>query len=153
VRFSTPLARHRFQPLINCYFLLGSYFTPLDLSGCTVLESLRLSVALPLPGIPADIVLPALYSYPPAKVILEVGGVRNQRPDYRAWKVMTGHLCRAAKEFKTTHPGRKMEVEISVSGWINIDDKPMFVEWCTSGEVMLKLKEDANIVITDRGIW
>jgi len=45
-----------------------------------------------------------------------------------------------------------MEVEISVSRWYSIDDKPMFVRWCTRGEVMLKLKEDANVVITNEEI-
>ena len=54
--------------------------------------------------------------------------------DYQAWKVMmVGHLCRAAKEFKITHSGRKMEVKISVSNWYHVDDKPMFVRWSTGG--------------------
>ena len=74
--------------------------------------------------------------------------------DYQAWKVMmVGHLCWAAKEFKITHSGRKMEVKISVSNWYHVDDKPMFVRWSTGGEVMLKLKEDANIVITKEETW
>jgi len=68
--------------------------------------------------------------------------------DFRAWEVMGRHLCRAAKEFKTAHPGKKMEVEVSVGGWVN-NFKPAFVEWCKSGEIMLKLMEDANVVVTD----
>lgn len=60
-----------------------------------------------------------------------------------------GHLRRAAKRFKTTHPGKKVEVEISLSGWDG-ETKPTFVEWCESGEVMLKLMEYANVVVTGK---
>ena len=110
-------------------------------------ESLRLSIAVPRHGLPADVVLPSFYLYPPPKIVLEVTGELHELADFRAWRVIVGHLSRAAKEFKTTHPGRKMEVEIAASRW-NGDFKHMFVEWCTCEEGMLGLGEDANVVIT-----
>jgi len=101
----------------------------------------------------ANVVLPSLYSYPPPKIVLEVEGTWEQRVDYQAWKVMVGHLRRAAKQFtEATHPERKMEVGTSVTHWDNDDDQSMFVWWCTRGGVMLKLKEHANLVVTDEGI-
>ena len=53
-----------------------------------------------------------------------------------------------AKQFKATHPGKRMEVEVSVGGFYG-SIKPTFVEWCKSGEAMLKLKEDADVAVTD----
>ena len=66
--------------------------------------------------------------------------------DLQAWEVIVGHLHRMAKQFKTTHPGRMVDVEISLTGWGG-ESKPMFVQWCQSGKVMLKLMEDANVVV------
>lgn len=93
--------------------------------------------------------LPPLYSFPPPKIVLALEGSCFEGVDFRAWEAMGGHLCRAAQQFKATHPRTEMEVEISVGGWGG-SGKPVFVEWCKSGEVMLKLMEDAKVVITDR---
>jgi len=65
-----------------------------------------------------------------------------------------------AKQIKTAYPGRKMEVEVSVGGWsgeVTVggwggDSKLTFVEWLKSREVMLKFKEDANVVITNQEV-
>ena len=67
--------------------------------------------------------------------------------DHPSWEVMIERLIRAAKQFKTIHPGRKMEVEVVLSRWHN-EYKDKFVRWCTWGG-MLELKEDANVVITN----
>jgi len=108
-------------------------------------------ISLPQPGVPADTVLPSLHSFPPPKVVLAVDAWFEQ-VDFQAWEVMVGHLHRAAKRFKTTHTGKKMEVEISLGGWDG-DSKPGLVEWCKSGEVILKLMEDANVVVTGEEDW
>lgn len=54
-----------------------------------------------------------------------------------------GHLCRPAKQSKATHPGRKIEIEVPICRCFSDE----LVEWFKSGEVMLKLKEDANVVV------
>lgn len=118
-----------------------------------MLESLQIGIAIPRPRTPADCALPSLYSFPPPKVILAAEWSDYELIDYRSWEVMARHLSRAAKQFKTTHPGRTMEVEISLSRW-HSGYKSIFVRWLTrTSEAMLKLKEDANVVITNERAW
>ena len=68
--------------------------------------------------------------------------------DFPTWEAVGTDLCRLAKQFKIAHPGRKMEVEVSGGSCFG-DNKLALVEWFRSGEIMLKLKEYANVVITE----
>lgn len=58
------------------------------------------------------------------------------------------HLYRLAKQFKITHPRRKMEVEVNGGSCFG-DNKLTLVEWFKSGEIVSKLKEYANVVVTE----
>jgi len=115
-------------------------------------------IEIPRPGALVDIVLPSLHSCPPPKIVLTLEGLWDTGVSLRAWEGMVGHLCRAAKQFKATHPERKMEVEVSIgrcyTDYTNVlcDKKALFVRWLKSGDVMLRLKEDANLVVTDEDI-
>lgn len=93
-------------------------------------------------------VLPSLYSSPPPKIVLELVQRYLSQVDFRAWETLGVHLHRLAKRFETTHPGRKMEVEV-FGGSCQGKNKLTLVEWFKSGETMLKLKEHANVVVTE----
>jgi hypothetical protein len=63
---------------------------------------------------------------------------------------MERDLCRLAKQFKATHRGRKMEVEVSAFYCDRTLKPALVVEWLKSGGSMPNLKEEANVVIMER---
>ena len=186
-----PVGRHLklygLTSLPDCDFPPGPGSTPLDLSRCTALGSIEFRITRPRSGIFADIVLPSSHLLPPPKIVLVYEGPLSMRTDSQAWEAMGRNLCRMAKQVKTTHPERKMEVEVSVGGWggevtvggwggkvtadgaggegtpggwggeVSADgwgggSNPTSMEWLKSREAMLKLEEDANVVITNQEV-
>ena len=119
--------------------------TPLDLSGCTKLETLQLAIMLPRPGRVADAILPSLASFSLSKIVLKVEPWSDEI-DFQAWEVMEGYLCRLAKQFNASHPGGKMEVKIS-PGRPNFFLQSRLLEWLGTRGAMSKLKEEADVVI------
>ena len=144
--------------LSDCDFLPGSPFDPLDLSRCIALETLRLPVPLTQPAKFTDLVLPSLSSPRLSRVVLNLWESRvNQidQIDHRAWETMDRHLCRLAKQFRATHGGRMMRVEVSMC----YPGDASALKRLADGWPMPSLEKEATIVIpesvnwVDTGVW
>ena len=118
----------------------------LDLTGCTALETLILDILLC--GYERfDAIIPSLSFFRLPKIVLCLAVPKIRPINLGNLEVTAGHLCRLAKQFKTTHPGSKMEVELSVSDWSD-DQMAMLVDRVDSWEP--KLREEANVVVRNK---
>lgn len=91
----------------------------------------------------------SLRSLPPPKIVLNLVELRLVwEVDSQAWGLIGERLCLLAEQFKVLHPGSKMEVKFSVGYW---DRRfiPVLVELFKTVGAMVKLKEDANVVIAE----
>ena len=119
----------------------------LDLTGCTALETLRLDILLCGCERFDGGIIPSLSFFRIPKIVLCPVALTTGGADLGNLEVTVGHLYRLAKQFKTTHPGSKMEVELSVSGWSD-DEMAMFADRIDSWEP--KLREEANVVVRNK---
>ena len=69
--------------------------------------------------------------------------------NFQFWEAMDEHLCQLAKQFKTTHGGRKMEVSIFVYHTSRSADPSPFAVWLMSGLALPKLREEVDVEIRE----
>ena len=121
-----------------------------NLSSCIALESLQIPPVSSIIGA----VLPHVNSSRLAKVTLRLDGWRARRTlpvGGRSWEGLEEHLCRLARRFKDSHPGRKMEVGITgYFGECSDGYRIHVLGILNRKSVMLKLKEEAKVVFPSR---
>lgn len=118
----------------------------MDLSSCISLETLKLPVLLTDPGVIGDIVLPSVTSPDLSEVVLDLCP-NLEEVDPKCWKTLESHLCRLAKQFKTTHEGREMVVKIEI-----LRNGPLFAKF-RNKPPMPDLDEDAMVVLSHVSTW
>ena len=117
--------------------------TPLNLSSCTALESLKIPI-WPF----AEIIFPHMTPLRLTKIVLEWdGAVRWDRTEMGAWGAIEKQLYSLAKRYNRAHPGKKMVLEIQSGPFTKRCERVRVLRILTDKEFMVKLKEEAELVI------